>query len=173
MTSQDNLFSNNLKQTRHYKNNNNNKLRYPSNYKAAAVIPLLDIAQQQNDGWLSVSAMNRVAAILGMADMRVYEVATFYTMFNRSKVGKYHLMVCGTTPCMLRGSRDVYAEISNHLGGVEFGDSTPDGMFTLSEMECMGCCVNAPMIAVADYTNGTEGYVHNTHWRRDAYALRV
>ncbi|GHP12323.1 hypothetical protein PPROV_001105100 [Pycnococcus provasolii] len=135
--------------------------RYPSNYKAAAVIPLLDIAQQQNDGWLSVSAMNRVAAILGMADMRVYEVATFYTMFNRSKVGKYHLMVCGTTPCMLRGSRDVYAEISNHLGGVEFGDSTPDGLFTLSEMECMGCCVNAPMIAVADYTNGTEGYTYN------------
>ena len=133
--------------------------RYPSNYKAAAVIPLLDLAQQQNNGWLSISAMNRVAAVLGMADMRVYEVATFYTMFNRSKMGKYHVMVCGTTPCMLRGSRDVYAEISNHLGGIEYGDSTPCGTFTLSEMECMGCCVNAPMIAVADYTNGVEGYV--------------
>lgn len=73
--------------------------RYPPNYKASAVIPVLDIAQQQNGGWLSLAAMNRVAQILGMAPIRVYEVATFYTMFNRSKIGKYHVMVCGTTPC--------------------------------------------------------------------------
>ena len=81
--------------------------RYPENYKQSAVIPLLDLVQQQNDGYLSLNAMNAVADALGMAHIRVYEVATFYTMFNRSKMGKYHLMVCGTTPCMVRGAPKV------------------------------------------------------------------
>ena len=122
--------------------------RYPDNYKASAVIPVLDLAQQQNDGWLSLAAMNGVAAVLGMAPIRVYEVATFYTMFNRSKMGRYHVMVCGTTPCMLQGAKGIYAAIKGHLG-VDYGETTPDGAFTLGEMECMGACVNAPMIAVA------------------------
>lgn len=134
--------------------------RYPTNYKASALIPLLDLAQQQNDGWLSLAAMNRVAKILDMAEIRVYEVATFYTMFNRSRIGKYHVMVCGTTPCMLQGAKGIYKALKDHLG-IDYGQTTPDGMFTLGEMECMGACVNAPMIAVADYTKGVEGFSYN------------
>jgi NADH dehydrogenase (ubiquinone) flavoprotein 2 len=134
--------------------------RYPTNYKQSAVIPVLDLAQQQNGGWLSLASMNRVANILEMAPIRVYEVATFYTMFNRSQVGKYHVMVCGTTPCMLCGSRTIQDALSKHLG-IGVGDTTEDGWFTLGEMECMGSCVTGPMIAVADYTNGVEGFSYN------------
>ena len=134
--------------------------RYPPNYKRSAMIPLLDVAQQQNEGYLSVQAMNRVAEMLEVAPIRVYEVATFYSMFNRTKVGKYHVMVCGTTPCMLRGSRDIEKALSEYMGVKKF-ETTADGTFTLGEMECMGCCVNAPMIAVADYTAGVAGYSYN------------
>lgn len=130
---------------------------YPDNYQASAVIPLLDLAQQQNAGFLSLAAMNSIAELLGMAPIRVYEVATFYTMFNRSPMGRYHVMVCGTTPCMLQGSKGIYKAISDHLG-VVYGQTTEDKLFTLSEMECMGACVNAPMIAVADYSGGVEKF---------------
>ncbi|GAY55777.1 hypothetical protein CUMW_166750 [Citrus unshiu] len=133
---------------------------YPSNYKQSAVIPLLDLAQQQHGGWLPVSAMNEVAKIIEVAPIRVYEVATFYSMFNRSKVGKYHLLVCGTTPCMVRGSREIEDALLKHLG-VKRNEVTKDGLFSVGEMECMGCCVNAPMITVADYSNGSEGYTYN------------
>lgn len=133
---------------------------YPSNYKQSAVIPILEIVQQQNGGWLTVAAMNKVADLLGMPYIRVYEVATFYTMFNRQPVGQYHLLVCGTTPCMLRGSRDIEAALLQHLG-VSRGELTPDGLFSVGEMECMGCCVNAPMIAIADYSNGVEGFTYH------------
>uniref|UniRef100_A0A8N4I976 NADH dehydrogenase [ubiquinone] flavoprotein 2, mitochondrial isoform X1 n=1 Tax=Elaeis guineensis var. tenera TaxID=51953 RepID=A0A8N4I976_ELAGV len=133
---------------------------YPSNYKQSAVIPLLDLAQQQHGGWLPVAAMNAVAKIIEVAPIRVYEVATFYSMFNRTKVGKYHLLVCGTTPCMIRGSREIEEALLKHLG-VKRNEVTKDGMFSVGEMECMGCCVNAPMITVADYTKGSEGYSYN------------
>ncbi|KAJ4769715.1 hypothetical protein LUZ62_053972 [Rhynchospora pubera] len=133
---------------------------YPSNYKQSAIIPLLDLAQQQHGGWLPVAAMNAIANIVQVAPIRVYEVATFYTMFNRSKVGKYHLLVCGTTPCMIRGSRDIEETLLKHLA-VKRNEVTKDGMFCVGEMECMGCCVNAPMIAVADYSKGSEGYSYN------------
>jgi NADH dehydrogenase (ubiquinone) flavoprotein 2 len=133
--------------------------RYPENWRQSAVIPVLDLAQQQNNGWLSLNAMRKVAEVLGMAEIRVFEVATFYTMFNRSKIGKYHVMVCGTTPCMLQGSKKIYGALKEHLG-VEYGQTTKDGMFTLGEMECMGACVNAPMIAIADYTKGVEGFTY-------------
>lgn len=126
----------------------------------SAAIPLLDLAQQQNGGWVPVSAMNKIASILEVAPIRIYEVATFYTMFNRQPVGKYHVMVCGTTPCMLRGSRDIEAALAKHWG-IAKGETTADGMFTLGEMECMGCCVNAPMIVVADYTGGVEKFTYN------------
>ncbi|CAN4093358.1 unnamed protein product [Withania somnifera] len=109
---------------------------YPSNYKQSAVIPLLDLAQQQNGGWLPVSAMNAVAKVIEVAPIRVYEVATFYTMFNRTKVGKYHLLVCGTTPCMIRGSRDIEETILKHLE-VKRNEVTKDGLFSVGEMECM------------------------------------
>eukprot|EP00873_Tetraselmis_striata_P034431 jgi/Tetstr1/454695/TSEL_004032.t1 len=134
--------------------------RYPSNYKASACIPVLDLAQQQNKGWLTLAAMNKVAEVLEMAPIRVYEVATFYTMFNRSKIGKYHVMVCGTTPCRLNGSQKIEKAIRDHLC-IQVGQTTPDGMFTLGEMECMGACVNAPMICIADYTKGVEGFSYN------------
>uniref|UniRef100_A0A7I4D7R2 Uncharacterized protein n=1 Tax=Physcomitrium patens TaxID=3218 RepID=A0A7I4D7R2_PHYPA len=88
---------------------------YPKNYKQSAVIPLLDLAQQQQGGWLPVQAMNRIAEIVGYAPIRVYEVATFYSMFNRQPVGRYHLLVCGTTPCMLRGSREIEDALLKHL----------------------------------------------------------
>lgn len=130
---------------------------YPSNWAASAMIPVLDIAQQQNNGWLSLAAMNKVAAVLNVPPIRVYEVATFYTMFNRSPIGKYHVMVCGTTPCRLAGAERIHAALVKALG-VDYGGTTPCGTFTLGEMECMGSCVNAPMIAVADYTRGVEGF---------------
>jgi len=133
---------------------------YPDNYKQSAVIPLLDLAQQQNGGWLSLAAMNKVAEVLEVAPIKVYEVATFYTMFNRSKVGRYHVMVCGTTPCRLGGAEKIELALKKHLGLKEYGESTKDGLFTLSEMECMGACVNAPMITVADYSQGTEGFTY-------------
>ncbi|KAJ9506554.1 NADH:ubiquinone oxidoreductase 24 kDa subunit [Haematococcus lacustris] len=134
--------------------------RYPSNYKASAVIPVLDLAQQQNQGWLSLAALNSVAKLLEMPEIRVYEVATFYTMFNRSKIGKYHVMICGTTPCRLQGALNIQKALEDHLG-VHIGETTADGMFTLGEMECMGACVNAPMIAVADYSGGVEKFSYN------------
>jgi len=124
------------------------------------VIPLLDLAQQQHGGWVPVAAMNKIAAVLEVAPIRVYEVATFYTMFNRTPVGKYHVMVCGTTPCMLRGSRSIEAALAQHWG-IAKGETTACGTFTLGEMECMGCCVNAPMVVVADYTKGVEGFSYN------------
>lgn len=101
-----------------------------------------------------------MAKVIEVAPIRVYEVATFYSMFNRSKVGKYHLLVCGTTPCMIRGSREIEAALLKHLG-VKRNEVTQDGFFSVGEMECMGCCVNAPMITVADYSNGSEGYTYN------------
>ncbi|KXZ51439.1 hypothetical protein GPECTOR_12g402 [Gonium pectorale] len=131
--------------------------RYPPNYKASAIIPVLDVAQQQNGGWLSLTAMNRVAKLLEMPPIRVYEVATFYTMFNRTPIGKYHVLICGTTPCRLQGAQGIEEAVTKHLG-VHIGQTTPDGLFTLGEMECMGACVNAPMVAIADYTKGVEGF---------------
>lgn len=90
--------------------------RYPVNYKQAAIIPLLDLAQRQSGGWLPLSAMDKVAKCCEVAPIKVYEVATFYTMFNREKVGKYFLQLCGTTPCMVCGSEEIKKTIENHLG---------------------------------------------------------
>jgi len=104
--------------------------------------------------------MNKIASILEVAPIRVYEVATFYTMFNRQPVGKYHVLVCGTTPCMLRGSREIEAALEAHWG-IKKGETTACGSFTLGEMECMGSCVNAPMLVVADYTGGVANFTYN------------
>eukprot|EP00201_Polytomella_parva_P022589 CAMPEP_0175045636 /NCGR_PEP_ID=MMETSP0052_2-20121109/4547_1 /TAXON_ID=51329 ORGANISM="Polytomella parva, Strain SAG 63-3" /NCGR_SAMPLE_ID=MMETSP0052_2 /ASSEMBLY_ACC=CAM_ASM_000194 /LENGTH=276 /DNA_ID=CAMNT_0016309217 /DNA_START=52 /DNA_END=882 /DNA_ORIENTATION=+ len=133
---------------------------YPANYKTSAMIPLLDLAQQQNGGFVSLAVMNRIATILEVPPIKVYEVATFFTMFNRTKMGKYHVCICGTTPCRLQGAQKIEEAITKHLG-VGIGQTTADGTFTLGEMECMGACVNAPMIAVADYRNGVEGFSYN------------
>merc|ERR1719495_1997805 len=122
---------------------------YPEGHKRAAVIPLLDLAQRQNGGWLPISAMHHVAEFIGMPRMRVYEVATFYTMFIRNPVGKYHLQLCTTTPCWLRGSDEILQAIKKNLG-ISVGETTKDKMFTLTEVECLGACVNAPMVQIND-----------------------
>lgn len=123
--------------------------KYPENYKASGTIPLLDLAQRQNDNFLTLSAMDKVAELLDMAPMRVYEVATFYTMFNREKVGKYFIQLCGTTPCMICGSEEIKETICNHLG-IQNNGTTEDGLFTLREVECLGACSNAPMVQLND-----------------------
>jgi NADH dehydrogenase (ubiquinone) flavoprotein 2 len=123
--------------------------KYPANYKQSGIIPLLDLAQRQNGGWLPVAAMDKVAQITGVKPSRVYEVASFYTMFNRQKVGKYFIQLCGTTPCMINGSEDIKQTIEKHLG-IKNGETTEDGLFTLLEVECLGACANAPMIQMND-----------------------
>jgi NADH-quinone oxidoreductase subunit E len=123
--------------------------KYPEGRQASAVLPLLDLAQRQNGGWLPRAAMDHVASLLGMAPIRVYEVASFYTMFNLRPVGRYLLQACTTTPCWLRGSDAVVAACERKLG-IGVGDSTADGIFTLVEVECLGACVNAPILQVND-----------------------
>jgi NADH-quinone oxidoreductase E subunit len=123
--------------------------KYPAGRQASAVLPLLDLAQRQHGGWLPRAAMDRVAELLGMAPIRVYEVATFYTMLNLRPVGRYLLQACTTTPCWLRGSDQVIRVCEEKLG-IEVGGTTPDGLFTLVEVECLGACVNAPILQVND-----------------------
>ncbi len=128
--------------------------RYPAGRQASASIPFLDLAQRQvgamtgTQGWLPMAVIEFVARELGMPPIRVQEVASFYTMFNLSPVGKFHVQVCGTTPCMLRGSDDVFSACAAR--GMKKGHTTPDGLFTLSEVECLGACTNAPMVQIND-----------------------
>ena len=128
--------------------------RYPAGRQQSAVMALLDLAQRQvgadtkTQGWLPVPVIEYVAQYLGMPYMRAYEVATFYTMYNLAPVGRFHVQVCGTTPCMLRGSDDIMAACKNR--GLVKGATTPDGMFTLTEVECMGNCSSAPMVQIND-----------------------
>jgi NADH-quinone oxidoreductase subunit E len=128
--------------------------RYPPGRQHSAIIPLLDLAQRQigaeteTQGWLPIPVIEFVAGELAMPYMRAYEVATFYTMFNLAPVGRFHVQVCGTTPCMLRGSDDVLTACKAR--GMTKGATTPDGLFTLSEVECLGACANAPMVQIND-----------------------
>ncbi|MBL6932747.1 MAG: NADH-quinone oxidoreductase subunit NuoE [Rhodospirillales bacterium] len=123
--------------------------KYPEGRQASAVMPLLDLAQRQHDGWLPRAAMDHIAELVGLAPMRVYEVATFYTMYNLAPIGKNHLQVCTNLPCWLRGSDEVVETCKKKLG-INVGETTPDGKFSLSEMECLGACVNAPMMQIND-----------------------
>lgn len=122
--------------------------KYPKGREASAVIPLLWRAQDQNGGWVSEPAIRHVAAMLDMADIRVLEIATFYTMFNLAPVGKYYVQLCGTTPCWLRGSDEIKAVCRRVIG--EPGQITDDGVFSWIEVECLGACVNAPMVQIND-----------------------
>jgi len=123
--------------------------KYPAGRQASAVIPLLDIAQRQNENWLPQEAMDYIADMLDMPRIRVYEVASFYTMFNLKPVGKNFVQVCTTTPCWLRGSAEIVTTCKKKLG-IGPGDTSPDGKFTLAEVECLGACVNAPMVQIND-----------------------
>ena len=128
--------------------------QYPERRQQSAVIPLLDLAQRQvgaetnTQGWLPLPVMEFVAAELDMPIIRVLEVATFYTMFNLVPVGRFHVQVCGTTPCMLRGSDDLLDAC--YQRGLEKGRTTNNGLFTLTEVECLGACANAPMVQIND-----------------------
>ena len=136
--------------------------RYPEGRQQSAVIPLLDLAQRQigaetkTQGWLPIPLMEFVAGELGMPYVRVLEVATFYTMFNLAPVGRFHVQVCGTTPCMLAGSDDVFSACKKR--GLRKGHTTDDGLFTLTEVQCLGACANAPMVQINDdnYEDLTE-----------------
>jgi NADH-quinone oxidoreductase subunit E len=136
--------------------------RYPPGRQQSAVIPFLDLAQRQvgaetdTQGWLPISVQEFVAAELDMPHIRVLEVATFYSMFNLEPVGRFHVQVCGTTPCMLRGSDDVFTAC--YARGLKKGRTTQDGLFTLAEVECLGACANAPMVQINDdnYEDLTE-----------------
>ena len=129
--------------------------KYPPGKQASAVLPLLYIAQKQmqrhtGSAWVPRAAMNAVAERLGMPPIRVYEVATFYTMFHLRPIGKYHLQVCTTTPCWLRGSDDVVAACRAFTGITDWGETSADGLFPMTEVECLGACVNAPVLQVDD-----------------------
>jgi NADH-quinone oxidoreductase subunit E len=136
--------------------------RYPEGRQVSAVIPLLDLAQRQvgagtkTQGWLPIPVMEFVARELDTSYIRVLEVATFYTMFNLAQVGRFHVQVCGTTPCMLAGSDDLFKACAKR--GLKKGKTTDDGLFTLTEVECLGACANAPMVQINDdnYEDLTE-----------------
>eukprot|EP00755_Sulcionema_specki_P030880 Sspe_Gene.18735::Locus_6768_Transcript_1_1_Confidence_1.000_Length_2164::g.18735::m.18735/K03943/NDUFV2; NADH dehydrogenase (ubiquinone) flavoprotein 2 len=127
--------------------------RFPETHKESGIMPLLHLAQWQHGGWIPVSAMNKIAEICEVPPIRVYETVTFYAMFNRRPVGEYHIQFCVTTCCMVVGSDELIQVGLKHLGLTRFGETTPDNKITLGEMECMGCCVNAPMVVVSDYSN--------------------
>ena len=119
--------------------------RYPEGKQKSALIPLLHLAQEEFGGWLDIPAMDYVASLLDIKPIEVYEVATFYTMFNMKPVGKYVLEVCRTGPCMLNGSDQIIEHIKSKLG-IKEGETTADGLFTLKPAECLGACGYAPMM---------------------------
>ncbi len=124
---------------------------YPEGKQKSAVIPVLHLAQQEFGGWLSTETMDYVASLLQLAPIEVYEVATFYSMYNLKPVGKYMFEVCQTGPCMLNGSDDIIKYIYDKLG-IKPGDTSADGMFTLKTVECLGACGYAPMMQMGkDY----------------------
>ena len=131
--------------------------KYPAGRQQSAVMPLLDIAQRQHDNWVPQAAIRYIAELLGMPAIRVLEVASFYTMYNLAPVGKHFVQVCTTTPCWLAGSDKVLSACKKHLG-INPGETTPDGQFTVIEVECLGACVNAPMLQYKDdfYEDLTE-----------------
>lgn len=124
--------------------------RYPEGKSKSALIPVLHLAQEANGGWLSTEAMDHVAELLQLKPIEVYEVATFYSMYNLKPVGKYLFEVCQTGPCMLRGSDGIIEYIKTKLG-ITVGETTKDGMFTLKTVECLGACGYAPMMQLGKY----------------------
>ena len=122
--------------------------KYPPGRQASAVLALLDLAQRQNSKghYVTPAAMRTIATMTGMPELRVFEVASFYTMIHTRPVGKYLLQLCGTTPCMLRGAQELMG-LLQHTLGIQSGETTPDGLFTLMEVECLGACVQCSRAA--------------------------
>jgi NADH-quinone oxidoreductase subunit E len=123
--------------------------RYPEGKQKSALLPVLHLAQESFGGWLSTETMDYVADLLQLEPIEVYEVATFYSMFNTQPVGKYMFEVCQTGPCMLNGSDEIISYIKEKLG-IKAGETTPDGMFTLKTVECLGACGYAPMMQLGN-----------------------
>jgi len=120
---------------------------YPKNYKESSIMPLLSIAQNQNNGWLPKKAIEYVSSFLEIPEIKVLEIATFYSMYNLSPVGKFHIEVCTTSPCMLRGSDDILSFCQKKLA-IQIGGISKDKMFSLNRVECLGACVNAPVVKI-------------------------
>ena len=120
---------------------------YPKNYRESSIMPLLSIAQSQNDGWLPKKAIEYVSKFLNVPEMKVLEIATFYSMYNLSPVGKHHIEICTTSPCMLRGSDNLLEKLKNWIG-INTGEITDDNKFSLNRVECLGACVNAPVVKI-------------------------
>ena len=123
--------------------------KYPPGREQSAVIPLLDLAQRQNKGWLSKNSLEKVAETLSMSYVRVLEVATFYSMFNLQPIGENFVQICRTTPCWLRGS-DKLLEVAREVSEINIGETSTDNKFTIVEVECLGACCNAPMVQIND-----------------------
>lgn len=124
--------------------------RYPEGKQKSAVLPILHLAQEEFGGWLDVPVMDYVASLLKLEPIEVYEVATFYSMYNLKPVGKYMFEVCQTGPCMIKGSDDIIKYIGEKLG-IKPGETTADGMFTLKTVECLGACGYAPIMQMGKY----------------------
>ena len=157
-----NTFSNINSNTFQWSEENFSKVKkiiekYPSGKQQSAVIPVLDLAQRQNGGWLTKNIIEKVAETLNMSFIRVMEVASFYSMFNLKPVGKNFIQICRTTPCWLRGSNKLL-EVAKNVTGCNLGETSKDDKFTLVEVECLGACCNAPMIQINDdyYEDLTE-----------------
>ena len=120
---------------------------YPSNFKESSIMPLLSIAQSQNHGWLPKKAIEYVSNFIEVPEIKVLEIATFYSMYNLAPVGKFHIEVCTTTPCMLRGS-DSMVDLCKKKLRLKLGEITEDGLFSLGRVECLGACVNAPVVKI-------------------------
>ena len=157
-----NTFSNINSNTFEWSEENFSKVKtiiekYPSGKQQSAVIPVLDLAQRQNEGWLTKNITEKVAETLNMSFIRVMEVASFYSMFNLNPVGKNFIQICRTTPCWLRGSNKLL-EVAKNVTGCNLGETSKDNKFTLVEVECLGACCNAPMIQINDdyYEDLTE-----------------
>jgi len=141
--------------------------RYPEGRQKSALLPILHLAQSEFDGWLSPSVMDYVASLLNIQPIEVYEVATFYSMYNLKPVGKCLLEVCRTGPCWLRGADDIVAHLENKLG-IKNGESTADGLFSLKTVECLGSCGTAPMLQC-----GAEYYEDLTIEKVDALVEKL
>lgn len=154
MTDRAHPFTGDQPQTFEFSAENQKKIahiltKYPAGKQASAILPLLDLAQRQHQGWIPRAAMDHIGKLLNLPPIRVYEVATFYSMFNLEPVGKHVLQICRTTPCWLRGADEVLEACQNHLG-IGIGETTPDGLFTIQDVECLGACIHAPVVQIND-----------------------